>query len=89
MTPSKLLYRLIPLTQGQWAVVDTADYDMATQSRSMATRIPKVHHGAGTVRWTSRLSRRRSIATKTSRSTIVTRSWWMAGFNFLVIAFMN
>ena len=31
MTPSEPLYRLIPLTQGQWAVVDAADYDWLMQ----------------------------------------------------------
>jgi hypothetical protein len=31
MTPSKLLYHLIPLTQGQWAIVDTTDYDWLMQ----------------------------------------------------------
>lgn len=31
MTPSESLYRLIPLTQGQWAIVDVADYDWLNQ----------------------------------------------------------
>ena len=31
MTPSEPLYRLIPLTQGQWAIVDIADYNWLMQ----------------------------------------------------------
>jgi len=30
-TPSEVLYRLIPLTQGQWSIVDASDYDYLMQ----------------------------------------------------------
>lgn len=30
-TPSEVLYRLIPLTQGQWAIVDVADFEWLNQ----------------------------------------------------------
>lgn len=43
MTPQNTLYRLIPLTQGQFAIVDASDYEWLNQWKWCAVFIPKMN----------------------------------------------